>query len=57
MTQDKELECKECGQMFVFTSGEQVFFAEKGFGDPIRCPECRKNRKNNRRAGEQTVTP
>ena len=31
MYQDKTLICKECGQEFVFTAGEQEFYAERGF--------------------------
>jgi len=47
--EDKSLNCKDCGQDFVFTKGEQIFYAEKGFGDPIRCPQCRKARKDIKR--------
>lgn len=47
---DKQLKCKDCGADFVFTEGEQEFFREKGFeNDPIRCPACRKARKQARR--------
>ena len=43
---DKTIVCKDCNAEFVFTEGEQAFYAEKGFtNDPIRCPECRKARK------------
>lgn len=43
---DKTIVCKDCGKEFVFTEGEQAFYAEKGFtNDPVRCPECRKARK------------
>ena len=43
---DKNLVCKDCGADFVFTEGEQEFFKEKGFeNDPVRCPECRRARK------------
>jgi DNA-directed RNA polymerase subunit RPC12/RpoP len=54
---DKTLVCKDCGKDFVFTSGEQAFYAEKGFqNEPVRCPDCRKARKasrfNNRRDNE-----
>ena len=28
---DKTLTCKDCGAQFVFTEGEQQFYAEKGF--------------------------
>ena len=42
MYEDKTLVCKECGNEFVFTAGEQEFYAEKGFtNEPQRCPECR----------------
>ena len=47
--EDKTLVCKDCGAEFVFTVGEQEFYAEKGFNnEPVRCPECRKARKQNR---------
>ena len=29
MYEDKTLVCKECGNEFVFTAGEQEFYAEK----------------------------
>lgn len=47
--QDKTLICKDCGAEFVFTVGEQQFYAEKGFeNEPQRCPNCRKARKQRR---------
>ncbi len=47
--QDKTLVCKDCGAEFVFTAGEQQFYAEKGFeNEPQRCPACRKARKQQR---------
>ena len=43
---DRELTCRDCGSSFVFTSGEQEFYATKGLQhDPVRCPGCRQNRK------------
>ena len=46
---DKTLVCKDCGAEFVFTEGEQQFYAEKGFtNEPQRCPECRKAKKAQR---------
>ncbi len=51
MYEDRTLVCKDCGNEFVFTAGEQEFYASKGFeNDPQRCPECRAARKNARRA-------
>lgn len=47
MYEDKTLICKECGKEFVFTAGEQEFYAEKGFvNEPQRCKSCRDARKN-----------
>ena len=46
---DKTLTCRDCGQAFVFTSGEQEFHASKGFqNEPSRCRECRAARKAER---------
>lgn len=43
---DKTLKCKECGAEFVFTAGEQEFYAERGFvNEPQRCKACRDARK------------
>lgn len=47
--QDKELVCKDCGNTFIFTVGEQEFYAEKGFeNEPLRCRDCRTSRKASR---------
>lgn len=49
MYSDKVLVCKDCGQEFTFTAGEQEFYAEKGFtNEPQRCKACRANRKSAR---------
>ncbi len=46
MFEDKTLTCKDCGKEFVFTAGEQAFYAEKGFqNEPTRCKDCRNARK------------
>lgn len=46
---DINLVCKDCGSEFVFSAGEQAFYAEKGFDNqPVRCPACRKARKQQR---------
>lgn len=47
MYQDKALICKECGSEFIFTAGEQEFYAERGFqNEPQRCKSCRDSRKS-----------
>jgi CxxC-x17-CxxC domain-containing protein len=43
---DKTITCQDCGIDFVFTAGEQEFYAQKGFtNQPSRCPSCRQARK------------
>lgn len=49
MYEDKTLVCRDCGNEFVFTAGEQEFYAEKGFeNEPQRCKSCRDARKRSR---------
>jgi CxxC-x17-CxxC domain-containing protein len=49
---DKTIVCRDCGQSFTFTVGEQEFHASKGFhNDPSRCQECRAARKAARGEG------
>ncbi len=44
--QDKVLVCRECGKEFLFSAGEQAFYAEKGFqNEPTRCRNCRSAKK------------
>ena len=43
MYEDEKLICEDCGSEFVFTAGEQEFYAARGLvNKPKRCPECRK---------------
>lgn len=48
---DQTLTCRDCGQEFTFTAGEQAFYQERGFSAPSRCPACRSRRKAERNAG------
>jgi len=34
---DKLLNCRDCGKEFVFTAGEQQFYAYKGLQQEQRC--------------------
>ncbi len=57
MYEDKTLVCKECGNEFVFTAGEQEFYAERGFqNEPQRCKACRDARKNSARGPREFFT-
>jgi CxxC-x17-CxxC domain-containing protein len=42
---DRFLKCSDCGNDFVFTAGEQLFFHDKQFkNDPKRCKLCKAKR-------------
>jgi CxxC-x17-CxxC domain-containing protein len=51
MSADMTLACRDCGQAFTYTTGEQDFYASRGFSEPSRCPECRAARKAQREGG------
>jgi len=43
---DKVLKCRDCGEEFTFTAGEQTFYKERGFQhEPTRCRRCRDEKK------------
>ena len=50
---DQQITCRDCGQSFVFTDGEQEFYAQKQLSAPQRCKDCRNKRKNERMTNRQ----
>lgn len=53
---DQDINCKEgqncqSGGTFTWTAGEQAFYANKGFGPPVRCKPCRDANKEKRSQG------
>lgn len=50
---DQQLQCRDCGQTFTFTDGEQEFYASKQLSAPQRCKDCRNARKNERMQDRQ----
>ncbi len=46
--EDKVLVCSECGELFVFSEGEQEYYAQKNFSEPKRCKRCRRERRRQR---------
>ncbi len=43
---DKTLTCRDCGQEFIWTAGEQEFYASRGLQNPpSRCPADRAARR------------
>ena len=54
---DKVLKCAECNAEFVFTAGEQMFFADKGFkNEPKRCKACKPTRAHGFRLGRYAAS-
>ena len=48
--EDRNIKCVDCGESFIWTAGEQVFFHDKGLkNEPKRCKGC-KQAKNERLA-------
>ncbi len=49
---DKTIVCADCGAEFIFTAGEQEFFATRGYvNEPKRCQPCRSVRRSEVRTG------
>ena len=53
MEATKMIICKDCGAEFEFTVGEQLFFQNKGWANPIRCNACRASKKQRRAEAEK----
>jgi CxxC-x17-CxxC domain-containing protein len=51
---DTTIVCRDCGQGFTFTAGEQAFYQERGFSEPQRCAACRAERKTQRAASGES---
>jgi CxxC-x17-CxxC domain-containing protein len=52
--EDQSIKCVDCGEQFLFTAGEQAFYATKGLTNaPTRCRACREVRKQQRAEAPQ----
>ena len=50
--EDKTLTCRDCGQEFTFTVGEQEFYLFHGLQNELsRCSECRTAKRRDRQGG------
>ena len=55
---DRVLTCSDCHSEFIFTAGEQLFFADKQFkNDPKRCKPCKGRRSGLTAAANGTGLP
>jgi len=42
---DRDLTCMDCGVPFIWTAGQQLFFADKQLQPPKRCAACRRAKR------------
>ena len=49
---DQERNCKDCDGTFIWSAGEQEFFARNQFTPPRRCVRCRQINKQNKQKEE-----
>ena len=50
--EDQRIKCVDCGEEFLFTAGEQAFYASKNLmNPPSRCPTCRARARATRELG------
>ncbi len=53
--QDRTLTCRDCGQDFTFSAGEQEFYASRELTNvPGRCPSCRAARRSGQPSAPRT---
>jgi hypothetical protein len=43
---NKTLTCQDCSMPFIWTAGEQFYYAHRNLSQPKRCPDCRQKRRN-----------
>lgn len=55
--QDRSLTCKGCRTPFLFTAGEQEFYASRGLNDPARCRPCRQKRREEQERSSNANSP
>lgn len=51
---DLDLECVDCGNLFIFTADEQDFYGRKNLDQPKRCKGCRQKKREQREQREQS---
>ena len=49
---DIKRNCKDCGKEFIITEDNQKWFKENALHLPVRCEDCRKQRKAKRNGGK-----
>ncbi|HLE49664.1 MAG TPA: zinc-ribbon domain containing protein [Patescibacteria group bacterium] len=54
---DLTLICQNCTNEFVFSAGEQAFYASKGLETPKYCPICRAIKAQERKIPAKPVKP
>ena len=47
---DRTVRCLDCGTPFLLTCNEQIYYRERGYREPGRCPACRATKRAERNA-------
>ena len=56
--EDRRLHCVKCGADFVWTAGEQRFYAERALDRvPRRCPDCKRRKTGDAGRGAHLSVP
>lgn len=50
---DTRLVCVDCGELFVWSEGEQRYYQERGLSQPKRCKNCRSHKHEERDSGNK----
>jgi len=46
------VDCIDCGEPLVISSGERQFYLERCLKEPLRCSDCRQKRKQAKANGQ-----
>lgn len=49
VTEDKTINCADCGTDFILSASEQEFFKARGLHEPKRCKKCRDLKRSEQR--------
>jgi CxxC-x17-CxxC domain-containing protein len=48
--------CATCGREFIISPSERLFYTERGYQEPINCPECRARQRADRQSALMAVS-
>lgn len=54
---DQQIQCVKCGRSFIWSAGEQRYYAVRNLQPPKRCSDCRAHRRAEQQTGMAPVLP